>query len=178
MISYIANRPALRIGTLQVFDYDTAWLETALQRAASAADCGDFPFVGDIRSGIEKYLETKCSLKLLDLGELFDRMRRMLVRIGCTHIAENLRPLAPPITVCLIRAAREAGNGFELAFFESLRTELICLRDAGAEEIRFTGLRECSQIMRGADQWNRQCEILLVEIQTFLAAWDRGKTDC
>ena len=66
-----------------MIDYDTAWLDVALERAALAADHEDFPFVADIRGGIVKYLETKCPLKLLNLEDLFERMRKMLVKIGC-----------------------------------------------------------------------------------------------
>jgi len=173
VISLIGNRPALQIGRYQVIDYDTAWLDSALRRAARAAEHEDFPFVDDIRSGIVKYLETRCPLKLLPLDELYDRMRRMLVKIGCQKIAEKLEPLAPPVTVSLVRAAMEAGNGFELAFFEMLRAELCDLRAAGAEEIRFTGLRESALILRGTSKWNKQCQILLSEIEAFLRNWDR-----
>ena len=67
----------------------------------------------------------------------------------------------------------EAGNGFELAFFERLRVELSDLRSAGAEEIRFTGLRESSLILRGSDKWNKHCDSLLFEIRSFLSGWDR-----
>jgi hypothetical protein len=175
VISLIGNRPALQIGRYQVIDYDTAWLDDALTRAARAADHEDFPFVEDIRSGIVKYLETKCPLKLLQLEDLFDRMRRMLVKIGCERIAEKLEPLAPPVTVSLVHAAMEAGNGFELAFFETLRMELGDLRAAGAEEIRFTGLRESSLILRGGSKWNKHCEGLLSEIREFLRVWDRDQ---
>lgn len=173
MISFIGNRPVIQIGRHQVVDYDTAWLDNALLRAARAADHEDFPFIEDIRSGIVKYLETKCPLKLLQLDELYDRMRKMLVKIGCERIAEKLEPLAPPVTVSLVRAAMEAGNGFELAFFEALRSELVALREAGAEEIRFTGLRESAMILRGTDKWNRHCEVLYQEIGAFLNSWDR-----
>lgn len=160
-----------------MIDYDTAWLDDALQRAARAAECEDFPFVEDIRSGIVKYLETKCPLKLLQLDDLYDRMRRMLVKIGCERIADKLEPLAPPVTVSLVRAALEAGNGFELAFFETLRAELADLRGAGAEEIRFTGLRESTLILRGTDKWNRHCENLHSEIEAFLRTWDRDQRE-
>jgi hypothetical protein len=172
VISLIGNRPALQIGRHQVIDYDTAWLDDALQRAARAAEVDDFPFIADIRGGIVQYLETRCPLKLLHIEDLFERMRKMLVTIGCDRIAENLRPLAPPVTVSLIHAAREAGNGFELAFFETLRTELADLKAAGAEVIRFTGLRESSLILRGAKDWNKHCEALLSEIHAFLSVWE------
>ncbi len=168
MISYIGNRPAIQIGTHQVFDYDTAWLEDALRRAARAADHEDFPLVSEIRSGVELYLENQCALRLLHLDELFERMRKMLVKIGCERIAEKLEPLAPPLTVSLVAAARSAGNGFELAFFETIRAELNQLREAGAEDIRFTGLRESAMILRGKSKWTRQCDALLAEITAFL----------
>lgn len=177
MISLIGNRPALQIGRYQVIEYDTAWLDDALRRAALAAEHEDFPFVADIRGGIVQYLETRCPLKLLHLEDLFERMRKMLVKIGCERIAEKLEPLAPPVTVSLVRAAMEAGNGFELGFFETLRTELNELRAAGAEEIRFTGLRESSMVLRGAVKWNKQCDALLSEIRAFLRAWDREQPE-
>ena len=172
MIAYIANRPALQIGRHQVIDYDTLWLECALARAARAADIDDFPFVDDIRNGIVQYLETKCPLQLLHLDDLYDRLRRMLVKIGCERIADKLEPLAPPVTLSLQELATRAGNGFELAFFESLRAELTDLRDAGAEEIRFTGLRECVRLLRGSSKWDRGCDRLLAEIEGFLADWN------
>lgn len=173
MISLIGNRPALQVGRHQVIDYDTAWLGDALRRAAQAAERDDFPFVEDIRSGIVQYLETKCPLRLLPIEDLFERMRKMLMKIGFETIASKLEPLAPPITISLVAPARQAGNGFELAFFESLRRELDDLRTAGAEEIRFTGLRESAQILRGTDKWDKRCESILQEIQAFLRACDR-----
>ncbi len=172
MISLIGNRPALQIGRHQVFDYDTVWLDRALMRAARAANHEDFPFLDDIRNGVEQYLESKCSLRLLQLGDLFERVRRMLVMIGCERIAEKLEPVAPPVTVSLIEAAMEAGNGFELGFFETLRAELTALREAGAGEIRFTGLKESSLILRGCDKWNKHCEKLHGEIEAFLKGWE------
>lgn len=172
MISLIGNRPAIQIGRHQVIDYDTEWLDAALLRAARAADHDDFPFVADIRSGIIKYLETKCPLKLLQIEELFDRVRKMLVKIGCERIAEKLEPLAPPVTVSLVRTAMEAGNGFELAFFETLRNELVLLRDAGAEEIHFTDLRESILILRNTSKWTKSCDSLLQEIEAFLRNWE------
>ena len=168
MISYIGNRPALQIGTHQVFDYDTSWLEDALRRAARAADHEDFPLVSEIRNGVELYLENQCALRLLQLEDLFERMRKMLVKIGCERIAEKLEPLAPPLTFSLVAAARSAGNGFELAFFETIRVELALLRGDGAEEIRLLGLRESALILRGKSKWNRQCDTMLAEITTFL----------
>ncbi|MEM1085111.1 MAG: hypothetical protein AAGI48_13445 [Verrucomicrobiota bacterium] len=173
MIALIGNRPAIQVGNHQVHDYDTAWLGHALRRAAEAADRRDFPFLEEIRQGIEEYLESRCSLSLLPLPTLFDRMRKMLVKIGCDLIAEQLEPVAPPVTLSLTHAARSAGNGFELAFFERLRGELAELRLAGAEEIRFTGLRESVLILHGSEIWDSRCEQLLEELRSFICSHHR-----
>ena len=172
MISFIGNRPALQVGTHQVLDYDTIWLEDALRRAAKAADHEDFPLVSEVRRGVDLYLENKCSLRLLDLEDLFERLRKMLTKMGCERIAQKLEPLAPPVTISLVSTATISGNGFELAFFESLRSQLVALRCAGAEKIYFTGLRESTLILCGEKKWSRRCDLLLREIQAFLASRD------
>ena len=40
--------------------------------------------------------------------------------------------------------------------------------DGAVEDIRFTGLRESTMILRGKSKWNRQCDALLAEITAFL----------
>jgi hypothetical protein len=172
VISFINQRPAIQIGPYQVLDYDTEWLEDAIMRAAKAADHENFPMAQEIRYGVELYLESKCALRLLHLEDLFERVRKMLVKIGCAPIADKLQPLAPPVTVSLVHTANAAGNGFELAFFETLRNELSELREAGAEKVHFTGLRESAQILRGKSKWNKHCDALLEEIRIFLVACD------
>jgi hypothetical protein len=168
MICLVGKLPVLQIGRHQVAGYGTGWIDVALKRAAESSDRADFPFINDIRDGVLHYLEHKCPWRLLPIEDLFERMRRMLRRIGCDAIADKLQPLAPPLTVSIARAAREADNGFELVFFQKLQNEIDDLRTRGAEEFRFTDLRESAQILRGAARWNRACEHLHREILAFL----------
>lgn len=168
MIALIGNRPALQVGRHQVHDYDTLWLGDALRRAAAAADSEGFPFLDEIRRGIEEYLESRCSLELLPLSALYDRVRRMLEQIGCGLMAEKLPILAPPVTLSLKDAALEAGDGYELAFFETLRGEIGALRDEGVEQLRFTGLVAAVRILRRSEDWSASCEQLRDEIRAFL----------
>ena len=175
MIALIGNRPILQVGHHQVHDYDTHWLGDALKRAAAAAEREDFPFLDEIRQGIEEYLETKCSLQLLPIDSLYERVRKMLEKIGCEIIAERLETLAPPVTICLENTARESGGCFELAFFQRLRGEIEELRLAGAEELHFTRLRESVQYLTGNEKWSRECERLEQEITAFLRLQERGR---
>lgn len=168
MIALIGNRPALQVGRHQVHDYDTGWLLDALHRAAQAAEKDDFPFLDEIARGVEEYLESRCPLQLLPLPSLFDKIRLMLEKIGCGGIAAKLEPLAPPVTLSLAEAAREVGEGFELGFFTHIRREIEELRTAGAEEVRFIGLKDAVLHLCRRDHWDAACDQLSRELHEFL----------
>lgn len=168
MICIVGNRPVLQIGRQQVTGYGTDWLRETILRGAKAADREDFPFVDDLLEGILHYLENKCPLRVLTVEELHARVRRMLERIGCEAIARTLPLVAPPVTLSLVRAAREAGNGFELAFFNQIHDEIEDLKLHGVEELHFTGTRDCVKVLRGVTRWTARCEKLHGEIITFL----------
>lgn len=168
MICIVGNRPVLQVGRQQVTGYGNAWLRQSIMRGAEAAEREDFPFIDDLMEGILHYLEHKCPLRVLTIEELHARVRRMLERIGCDAIAQTLPLLAPPVTISLEQAAREAGNGFELAFFNKIHDEIEDLRIHGVEELRFTDTRNCVKLLRGVNQWNHPCERLHDEIITFL----------
>ena len=168
MICIVGNRPVLQVGRQQVSGYGTEWLRDTIIRGSQAAERDDFPFVDDLLEGILHYLENKCPLRVLTVEELHTRVRRMLKRIGCEAIAHTLPLLAPPVTLSLSRAAKEAGNGFELAFFNKVHDEIEDLKLHGVEELHFTGTRDCVKLLRNVTRWTTHCDKLHEEIITFL----------
>lgn len=168
MICLVGNRPVLQVGNHQIVGYGVDWIETALSRASVAADRDDFPFIDDIRDGIIHYLENKCPLRLLPIEDLYARMSRMLDRIGCSAISDNLKMLTPPVTLSLARTAREMELGFELGFFHKLGAEVDALHQLGTEEVHFTEIREAALILVGAKRWNSACEVFQRDILAFL----------
>jgi len=168
MICHVGNRPVLKVGDHQVAIYDTAWIETALHRATVAADRDDFPFINDIRDGIVHYLENKCPLRLLPIEDLYSRMKKMLDRIGCPAIAENLTILTPPIFLSLARTARLFPKGFELGFFQQIRDEVQKLHQLGTEEVHFTEIREATLLLSGTKTWTPKCDEIQADIEVFL----------
>ena len=168
MICLVGNRPVLQVGRHQVTGYGTEWLRETITRGATAAQREDFPFIEDLMEGIIHYLENKCSLRVITIEELNSRVRRMLERIGCAAIANTLPLISPPVTLSLMRAAKEAGNGFELAFFNKIHDEIEELRIHGVEDLYFTGTRDSVKVLRGVERWTTPCEQLHNEILDFL----------
>ncbi len=172
MIAWNGNRPVLQVGRHQVATYDSQWLRDALRRAMHAADCDDFPFADEICDGMFEYLENKCPLRLLPLTKLYEKMQQMLENIGCQTIAKKLRPLAPPVQVCLKKMIEESGCAIEMVFFNQLRREMEELGGAGCFEIRLLHGRECVMTILSAKKWDKHCERLFRELCQFLRVFD------
>ncbi|MGJ8677138.1 MAG: hypothetical protein ACSHX0_06455 [Akkermansiaceae bacterium] len=168
MICFIGNRPVLQIGRQQVTSYGTDWLRDTIIRGAEAAERDDFPFVEDMLEGINHYLENKCPLRILSIEDLHARLRKMLGRIGCQSIADSLPLIAPPINLSLPNIAQEAGDCFELAFFNHLHAEIEDLRSHGAETLYFAGIKDCVKLLTRSRRWTKHCEKCYQEITLFL----------
>ncbi len=160
--------PVIQVGDYQVTNYDTFWIRRAIQGAADRAHHPEFAFVDDIYEAVVYYLENQCSLRLLHLEALFDRIRHMLKRIGCETIANALQIEAPPVTISLEKAATEAGNGFELAFYQILQKEMQSLKKLGAKEVFFGHLRESIMVLKQSQEWSDACEQLEKDIMLWL----------
>lgn len=168
MICIAGNLPVLQVGRYQVTGYSTHWIRIAIEEAAERAQQEEFAFVEDIYEGVIHYLEHKCALRLLKLEDLYKRIAFMLSRIGYGSIANALQPIAPPVTISLERAARDAGEGYELAFYKELQNELFNLKDTGATEVYFSHVEECVHILSRTEEWDTRCEDLEANILDWL----------
>lgn len=158
----------LQVGEHQISDYDTYWIRRAIEQAAHRANQPHFSFVDDVYDGIVYYLEHKCPLRLLNIELLFTRIQHTLKRIGCEAIANALEIECPPITISLERAAIEAGNGYELSFYQILHTEMHALKKLGAREVFFSEIRESILVLKQADEWHDDCDQLEKDILLWL----------
>ena len=158
MICIVGNLPVLQVGRYQVTGYSTQWIRKAIEQAAVRAQQEEFAFTEDVYEGVIHYLEHKCSLRLLKIEDLYKRLAHMLSKIGYGSIANALIPIAPPITISLERAARDAGDGYELAFFKELQDELHLLKETGADDVYFSHVEECIHILKQTKIWDDSCK--------------------
>lgn len=168
MISLPQRQPLLSIGDLPLSPCDGEWLQARIEEAAQAAGRGDFWLARDIACGIMLYLEKDFVGTVIALPNLLERVRMLLEKLDCADVAAHLDSSPPPMHFWLPQIAEEAGNGFELAFFSSLRARLEACTAHGVREVRLSGLRPCVQHLRGAAKWRKDCESLATEILYFI----------
>lgn len=168
MICIAGNLPVLQVGRHQVCGYETDWIRMGLEQAVERAGCKDFPFIDDIYDSIVHYMEHKCPLRLLPVEKLNQRIIHMLKRIGCEHLAKAMPTVAPPITISLEDAAKQAGENYELGFFSNLKEEIQEAKSTGAAALVFDDVKTSVRILKQRDQWDESCDSLEQEILDYL----------
>lgn len=177
MICFLGNRPVLQVYHYQVASYGDAWLREALQIAMQHALGEEAPFLNDIMAGIWYYLENNCSLRLLPVEDLTKKIRYMLGRVGLSHLAENLPPLAPPVSLSLLNIVREVGEGFEMGLFDFLNKEILALKHHGVPSLYFEEIKEGVKVLQSTEDWNAACRRLSKEFIDFLSQYGSLSTE-
>jgi hypothetical protein len=72
------------------------------------------------------------------------------------------------VRLSLVELAREAGSGYELAFFDHLGRRLQTLLRSGTTYLELIGLTPCVKQLRARKCWSRECDALQAEIVSFV----------
>lgn len=166
MICFKKFRPVLRVGSHHVTDYGNEWLKRGLLAAGTKAECEIRPFLADLVAGIEHFLEHRCSLRVLKVEELAERIRAMLGQVGLDQVAKQLPPIAPPVTLDLEEFA--AKHPYELSFFDQVRREADRLAALGVRDLEFRGMQEAVLLLNGKKRWTPACSRSKEELLLFL----------
>ena len=67
-----------------------------------------------------------------------------------------------------VEIAREAGSGYELAFFDLLEKRINRLVETGTDTLHLVSLYACVKHLRGLKIWSRGCDSLREEIVCFV----------
>lgn len=171
MIAFKHNRPVLQVGAGFIAEYGFDWLGSALDEAARKADT-TLPFKQDLIAAISLYLEDSCPLDVLQVDELYGRIRRMLCEVGLAHLADNLPVTPPPYPVNIGCIAER--NPLPLFFINELDHELAKLHDLGLTDYLFTDIRPCVMTLLGQKKWTKSCDRLLADIEFLLLRYSQG----
>lgn len=168
MIALPAQLPLLRVGRYEVTTYGQDWLEENIRDAARAAGQGDWWFTPDIVRSLMIYLRERFPGTTITLEELTGKIRSILEKIGFTDIGDRVALTPPALSLSLDDLAREAGEGFELRFFQLLDARLQELSDLGASAVALTASHDGVKRLCAAKYWTQTCRRLEREISIFL----------
>jgi hypothetical protein len=76
--------------------------------------------------------------------------------------------MPPPVRISLVEIARDAGEGYELLFFELLRARIRGVIFSDAQQVEICDLHRCVKLLRSAKNWRRDCSGLRGEIVSFV----------
>jgi hypothetical protein len=168
MVAFKEEFPYLRCDSGQLFEFDRDWLHDAITRAAHEAGYPSWWLTDHVTESIAFYLRLRTDETVVAFSQLSQTVRYVLKVIGYKEIIPHFSPSPPPITIPLVDIAREAGTGYELAFFDLLEKQLNGLLDTGVENLKLCSLQSCVKHLSGAKLWTRSCDVLRSEIVCFV----------
>jgi hypothetical protein len=146
------------------------WLCFCICRAAEKAGYSRWWLAEHVAATVMCCLSATYEYNIITLRELSDIVLSVLQAIGYAEVALCLDTLHPPFELSLSELAREAGPGYELAFFRLLKERIqpaLCHR---ASNLDIYGLQSCVRHLQAAKTWSRNCSQLRNEIVDFLRA--------
>ena len=168
MVAFKEEFPYLRCDSGQLFEFNRDWLYAAINRAASKAGYPGWWLTDHVTESIAFYLRLRNDEDVVAFSQLAETVQYVLKIIGYKEIIPYFTPAPPPISISLLDLAREAGTGYELAFFDLLEKRIVGLLDSGVDNVQFASLPACVKHLRGVKVWTRACDILREEIVCFI----------
>ncbi|MBV8352405.1 MAG: hypothetical protein JOZ21_09065 [Verrucomicrobia bacterium] len=156
------------------------WLCFCLCRAADKAGYSHWWLAEHVAASVMCYLATTYENNVITLTQLRDIVLSVLQVIGYAEVALSLDALHPPFELSLSALAKEAGPGYELAFFQLLKERIQPALSDRASNLDIYGLQSCVRHLQAVKTWSRSCSQLRNEIVDFLRAQLEGanlKTD-
>jgi hypothetical protein len=146
------------------------WLCLCLRRAAEKAGHSQWWLAEHVAASVMCYLSTTYEKNVISLKQLCDIVLSVLQAIGYAEVALCLDTLPPRFELSLTELAKEAGPGYELAFFRLLKERIQPALSDQASNLDIYGLQSCVRHLQAVKTWSCNCSQLRNEIVDFLRA--------
>jgi hypothetical protein len=168
MISLPNNMPLVRFDDGQVIPFERVWLAGTLIRAAERAGYKKWWLASHVTESVSNYLEQDLEDNVVSINRLQNAVQSVLQVIGYADVAGYFSAVPPPARISLMEIARAAGCGYELAFFDLLRSRLKEALASKAERLEIYDTHPGIKLLRSAKNWRRDCSGLLEEVVSFV----------
>jgi hypothetical protein len=167
MIAFKDGLPVIQMANGQAVAFERDWLVRSLATAAERAGYGKWWLAEHVAESVTSYLRDQKEITVLPVDQLTTAVRSVLQVIGYGEVGQYFEPGPPEVRVSLVELAREAGDGYELAFFAQLHRCLRQLMEAESPHFELLGLEPCVKLLRARKVWCRDCDALRAEIVNF-----------
>ncbi|PWU08655.1 MAG: hypothetical protein C5B47_04320 [Verrucomicrobia bacterium] len=168
MIALKNNLPLIRLANGNLTPFERNWIIRSVSAAASQAGYRKWWLSKHVVEAVTTYFQQEAPAGAVTEPQLSTAVSSVLQVIGYADVAGRFQLLPPPARISLSELASRAGHGYELIFFDLLRSELRRALRAGANRIEFSDLRRCVKLLRSAKIWRRDCVGLNREIVSFI----------
>lgn len=167
MIALPARMPYVKIGEDTFTPCQEEWLSGKLRSAARDTQVPEW-LAEDIGKGVCSYLANHYDGTMIEVADLFDRIRGTLNSLGFGELATTLDDAPPPVSISISDLARRAGSGYELVFYQMLEKSFQNAAKEGATQVDCYGLKGGVKRLANVKKWSSRCDLLKSEIEHFL----------
>ena len=167
MIALKDGLPLIQLANGHSVNFEWAWLMRSLNRAAAKAGYRPWWLAEHVAQSVTEYLRGQREGNVLPVEELNSAVRSVLEVIGYPEVGQHFVSGRPRVQLSLVEMARDAGTGYELAFFELLQRSIHRLVCEQGCDFELRGLDRCVKLLKARKVWGRDCEALQAEIIAF-----------
>ena len=167
MIALLDGMPLVVLPDGRNTVFDKQWIISSLRNAAEYAGYHRWWLAEHIAESVAVYLRRDFSRNRVEVMNLQDAVLEVLRNMGFQDVAECFRLPDPPILLSLTELVKEAGDGYELAFYGLLGNRLQRAVFSHTARLEIHDLTDCLRILaRRAGRGRR--EVLREEIVGFI----------
>lgn len=140
MIALLHGLPLVILPNGHSFSFQKSWIKKALQTTASQQGYGCWWFARELTESIELYLRREWKGNIITIAELETLIKDLLLSLRFSDLATAFILPSPPTTLSLVEVAKEAGEGYELLFFQLLKQRLEKVAQSSVDHVKIYDL--------------------------------------
>jgi hypothetical protein len=167
MIAFRNDLPLVSHPGGQAHTFDAERLLVSLECAARKAGYPKWWLCEHVTQSVLLHFRTEFLGSTVSSAELESAVRAALQCIGYSEVGQLFSFTPPSQEVSVLQLARQAGSGYELAFFDLLARQIRALVLNASTHFVLCGLEPAVKLLRSKKAWCRDCETLRCEIVVF-----------
>jgi len=165
MIAFLDGLPLVTLPDGRNTLFDKRWITASILSAAEEAGHHHWWLAEHIAESVSVYLRRDFEANNVAIPSLSEAVLHVLESLGFHDVAEKFHLPDPPVSLSLTDLAREAGDGYELAFFGLLGERLQRAANSRSTRVEIHDLSGCVRLM---GKRRRSVQSLRAEIVGFI----------